>query len=461
MIVPICGANRRDKMTVAFIQLSDIHFGQEKGSEVIVHNDVKECLIEDAADLVKTHAGGSATGLIITGDIAYAGKREEYQCAGKWLDRLTEAIGCEKTAVQVVPGNHDIDHALISSGCNLMLDKIIADGETKLDAFLESELDREVLFDRFEAYRSFAEGYDCPLDRDGGLASDHNAELAPGRTLRFIGLNSALICSTNDLKGRLLLGARQHVLPRSTGVELVVLCHHPLHWLQDSEATRRYVRSRARVLVTGHEHTPALDVENIKKGSDLMMLAAGAAVPPKADAVYNYTYNLLIFDWDGDTDGLSVTILRRAWSREDTNFIADEVRPGEFETTVVLGCPNFRRGDEGGRSVPAPPTAQELENAEEGLLVDGQCVAERQGDEAMADPFPLLLLRFFRDLSPAQRLAVLVKLKALPDDWSDSLTHLIERRVVDGLANSSRLDDLEAAINEIQVQDGQMPGREP
>jgi hypothetical protein len=31
-------------------------------------------------------------------------------------------------------------------------------------------------------------------------------ELAPGRTLRFIGLNSALICSTTDEEGRLLLG---------------------------------------------------------------------------------------------------------------------------------------------------------------------------------------------------------------------------------------------------------------
>ncbi|MCH9052558.1 MAG: DegT/DnrJ/EryC1/StrS family aminotransferase [Proteobacteria bacterium] len=62
MIVPICGANRRDKMTVAFIQLSDIHFGQEKGSEVIVHNDVKECLIEDAAEALGSRYKGAHVG---------------------------------------------------------------------------------------------------------------------------------------------------------------------------------------------------------------------------------------------------------------------------------------------------------------------------------------------------------------------------------------------------------------
>ena len=448
-------------MPVTFVHLSDIHFGQEKGSEVIVHDDVKECLIEDAADLVKTHAGGHATGLIVTGDIAYAGKREEYQSAAEWLDRVTAAIGCAKTAVQVVPGNHDIDRDAISSGCKLMLDEIINDGKTKLDAFLEDELDREVLYGRFASYRPFAEGYDCSLDRGGGLASDRRLELAPGRMLRFIGFNSALICSAKDQEGRLLLGARQHVLPRTAGEELVVLCHHPLHWLQDSDEVRRFVHSRARVFVSGHEHIPSLQVENIKDGCDLMMLAAGAAVPPKADAAYNYTYNLLIFDWDADTDGLKVTIIPRAWSPEETHFDADEGRLGGHEATVVLGCPNFRRGERRARDEPVPAAAPALKKVEESSHIEDEPVDGRHGDEAMVEPFPFLLLRFFRDLSPAQRLTVLVKLKALPDEWRGSLTHAIERRVVDALAKAGRLAELEAAINKIQAQSDGKPGKEP
>jgi hypothetical protein len=95
-------------MPVTFVHLSDIHFGQEKGSKIIVHDDVKARLIEDAADLVKKHAGGRATGIIVTGDTAYAGKRDEYLDAAKWLDRLASAVDCPKTAVQVVPGNHSI-----------------------------------------------------------------------------------------------------------------------------------------------------------------------------------------------------------------------------------------------------------------------------------------------------------------------------------------------------------------
>lgn len=441
-------------MPISFIHLSDIHFGQEKGSEVIVHDDVKEHLIRDAARLVQTRTGGSATGVIVTGDIAYGGKLEEYDQAGEWLDRLTAAIGCPRTSVQVVPGNHDIDRDAISSGCQLMLDKILEKGTEKLDDFLSNELDREVLYSRFSGYRPFAEGYDCPLDGNGGLASDRPFVIAPYRTLRFIGLNSALICSAKDKKGLLILGARQHVLPRNDGEELVVLAHHPLDWLQDSADTLHYVRSRARVFISGHEHNPALRIENINEGRDLLTLAAGATVPPRVTEGYTYTYNLLIFDWDSDTDGLSVTVIPRAWSKEETDFIADDVRLGESEPTTVLGCPQFRRGknvetelnidlDHSVVNTEIPPIFSENQAAPseiEGSVKGG----------SMPDTFAILLLRFFRDLSPTQRNAVLWKLKVLPESFRTPLTHTIERKIVDSLAKSNRLAELEDAINEIQ-----------
>jgi predicted phosphodiesterase len=436
-------------MPVTFVHLSDIHFGQEKGAELYVHNDVKDRLIDDARTQVKIHSGGTANGVIVSGDIAYAGKAQEYKDAAAWLDRLTAAIGCKKTAVQVVPGNHDIDIEGISSGCTMMLDAIREHGEVKLHTFLESLLDRENLYNRFTAYRPFAEGYDCPLDRSGGIASDRSHELSPGRTLRVIGLNSALICAKKDTEGRLLLGARQHILPIKQGEELIVLCHHPLHWLQDSDEARKYVRNRARVFVSGHEHNPKLRIETIKPGCDLMTLEAGATVPPKAENGYTYTYNILIFDWDQQTDGLKVTIIPRAWSDKDKAFEADDHRLGGRQPTVVLGCPNFR-GDSEFEAEPISSGAESATSAptDAGAGNEGSAAVGGQ----LSNDFPLLLLRFFRDLTPGQRLTILVRLKMLPDEWSDPLTHAMERRVVDRLATSGRLGELEAALNEIQRQ---------
>jgi predicted MPP superfamily phosphohydrolase len=340
-------------MPVAYVHLSDIHFGQERGSERITHDDVKKELIDDAARQVAEHFGASATGIIVTGDTAYGGTADEYKEAAAWLDLLTKAVGCSPTAVQVVPGNHDIDRDGISHACRLMLDKIVAEGEQQLDLFLKNKQDTELLYAKFAAYRPFAEGYDCALDHSGGRASDRKVELAPGRILRFIGLNSALICSFKDEKGKLLLGAAQRVLPRTAGEELVVLCHHPLNWLHSAEA-RRYVKSRARVFVSGHEHNPSLKIDKIEGGCDLMLLAAGATVPPKAEGPFTYTYNLLLFDWDADGDARRSAILVR---RQDG--IRGRYRPprrrqsNQFARQSQLSAGSAASG--GLRRGPAPP----------------------------------------------------------------------------------------------------------
>src|SRR4051812_16605556 len=102
-------------MAAIYIHLSDIHFGQEKGGDIVVNDDVKRQLLLDARKFVAGLEGGSADGIIISGDIAYGGKSKEYENAGQWLDQLTTAVGCQITDVQVVPGNHDIDRDKITT----------------------------------------------------------------------------------------------------------------------------------------------------------------------------------------------------------------------------------------------------------------------------------------------------------------------------------------------------------
>jgi hypothetical protein len=84
-------------------------------------------------------------------------------------------------------------------------------------------------------------------------------------------LNSALICAHKDDKGKLILGKRQQILPVEDGEEIVVLVHHPLGWFQDSAKARQYLRSRARVFISGHEHFPNLEIDHVEDGCDLMI----------------------------------------------------------------------------------------------------------------------------------------------------------------------------------------------
>lgn len=447
-------------MSVTYVHLSDIHFGQEKGADVVINNDAKERLIEDAAEQVKRHAGGAAKGLIVTGDIAFAGKPNEYADAAKWLDRLAGAVGCPPTAVKLVPGNHDIDRDRLSSGCTYLIDEILSGGEARLDAFLANEDDCKTLYNRFAGYEPFALGYDCPLHPSGGIASDSREELAPGRFIRFFGLNSALICSKRkDEEGKLILGAAQRVLPSDPGVELVVLCHHPLHCLQDSVDARKYVRNRARVFISGHEHNPSLQIETVEDGCDLLMLASGATVPPKVENGYTYTYNLLTFDWCSKEDKLSVEVVPRAWNDDKKRFEADDVRLAGHKPRNMLASPNFRRGPPPAVGMQAVPEAQPLPNPlhsdpERGRILPADHVMAPEEPatpqntlvDAMSDAFQLVLLKFFRDLTAAQRLKVLIDLNALPDDWNEELTLMMERNLIEDLVKDGRLDALDSSI---------------
>ena len=80
-------------MSAVFVHVSDIHFGQEKDDRVQIHGDVKQQLILDAKDIVSKIAGGTAHGILVTGDIAQTGVKAEYDEAAKWLDELAASIG--------------------------------------------------------------------------------------------------------------------------------------------------------------------------------------------------------------------------------------------------------------------------------------------------------------------------------------------------------------------------------
>jgi len=91
-----------------FIHFSDIHFGQERGELVYIHDDVREQLLNDAQSAREAFPDQKIDGVIVTGDLAYSGNLAEYSAAGVFLDHLTERVGCGRTAVRVISGNHDI-----------------------------------------------------------------------------------------------------------------------------------------------------------------------------------------------------------------------------------------------------------------------------------------------------------------------------------------------------------------
>ncbi len=433
-------------MTAVFVHLSDIHFGQEKrGGKLTVNEDVRDQLMLDAANIVAGLPNKTASGIIVTGDIAYAGKRHEYDVAGKWLDELARRVGCTAADIQMVPGNHDIDRDTIKGITERMLNAIHEEGEETLDSFLSEEVDREILYLRFAEYRRFADAYQCPLDCTGKSNAERRVELAEGRAIRFVRLNSALICTKGrDERGHLLLGARQRVMKAEPGEELVVLTHHPLSWYADSVETVKFLRGRARIFISGHEHLAAVDIQNVEQGCDLMMLASGATTPDEIGGTHTYSYNIVEFDWDEPKDALAVTLHPRTWNDDLKRFEADIVRLGGRDSRTVLGAPNFRLG-------PKPPEQQFFKtfvdtaqaHVEIILPTEEGVIANIQVDES---EYQNLHLRFFRDLDEGDRLHILIGLNAVPDVIRGGFNHETESRLLRNVVRANRISELRDKI---------------
>lgn len=461
-------------MKAIFVHVSDIHFGQEKdGGSSASNADAKRCLIEDARIEVEK-LGGKAAGVIVTGDIAYSAQVDQYAAAGQWLAELTDAIRCKRTDVQMVPGNHDIDRNVINNTLETVLFAFHAGGEYWLDRHLDHTDDCKTLYERFDAYKGFALDYRCDLDLNGGISKSATLNLASGRAIRFVRLNSAITCSKNDDKGKLILGARQRVLPEEDGVEIVVLSHHPLTWFQDSGKAQGFLRGRARVFISGHEHFPNLDVVKVEEGRDLMMLAAGATAPDKIGAAFTYKYNILAFEWDEAQDALAVTINPRIWDDGMARFKRDDEFMEGHDERQVLASPNFKKAPNGADAAmniiaelieepSAPYPDADGDGAQEGVESGPASTRtdedheERKEiepvepvDPVVAEPEPTqdirdLQIRFFQALDDAERRAAFVTFGIIRN-VEGRIDHAMERRLFRRAVRQGRADEIEQMI---------------
>ena len=74
-------------------------------------------LIQDARD--RTQTLGAVDAILVGGDIAFRGAPEEYAAALDWLKELSDQCGCPLERVFVIPGNHDVDRAVITGSASV------------------------------------------------------------------------------------------------------------------------------------------------------------------------------------------------------------------------------------------------------------------------------------------------------------------------------------------------------
>ena len=170
ILLPCQGQNGNPGLIVRlmFVHLSDIHFTKFSGDHYDLDGELREALEHDAVDLTKK-LNRPTTGVLVTGDIAFSGKAEEYRMARDWLERLCGLLDVPKANVWLTPGNHDVDRRVVGQSQSLKgLHEKIRDADERsvaqvLQTFYRNGVDALCLFSPFAAYNDFAELFGCDI----------------------------------------------------------------------------------------------------------------------------------------------------------------------------------------------------------------------------------------------------------------------------------------------------------
>jgi hypothetical protein len=428
-------------MTHRFIHLSDIHFGQERQGTLPKHEAVRKALLKDAKQLAEQR--GAPSRVLVTGDVAFSGKSEQFETAAQWLDELTKACGCKETDVSTIPGNHDCDRNAISAQAKIVYATLRAGSPQAAQAQLHDiSKDGESaspFLPKLHAYRKFASAYGCDFTSSEKPFWMRSVDLPRGIQLKLLGLTSVQVSNDEDARGKMLLGNEQYIFDEEDNVISVILLHHPLDWYIDKDEASNYLCNRARVIMVGHEHSLNIHkTTDQMSGREWLVIYSGAANPQEQEL--KFTYNWLEFRCEekNDVTYLVIEIFPRAWVPERVCFEADRNRivGGTESTRIEIACPNVRM------SAADEQIAEEMASAvswsvPESAAQPAEAELAGEGGGAMGKDsadYDRLRYLFWRYLDWRQRLKVLVDVDALPETADQPLPQTLERVALESAA---------------------------
>ncbi len=326
---------------VTWLHISDLHF-----RDINEYNNsiIREAFKQDIQSFCQEN-DLSVDIIFVTGDIAFAGKSNEYTLATSFFNELLELTNISKEQLFIIPGNHDVDRQAISvlaSNAAALLDN-----RNATNAFLASPIDCNYLSQRLYNYVNFWDSF------FGNTKKASNIVTAPhyysqtinisGKSVAILGLNSAWLCAGKDDGHNLLIGEKQirDILSKHQDAELTIaLMHHPFDWLKefDEQDSQTLLNRACEFVLRGHLHKSRLEF-TISPDANVMHIAAGALCETRERP---NAYNIVKYDFEMGTG----TIYLRRYSDESGGFFSKDTLTyhnapdGEYKFRIKSSLPD-------------------------------------------------------------------------------------------------------------------------
>jgi len=267
---------------ITWLHISDLHLSNHdlRPSQAFDSDIVLQKLLED----IEAYAQSKSLQpnfIIVSGDIAFSSKPEEYNLARGFFDRLLEITHLSKDRLFIVPGNHDVDRKLITPGASLIANGI--NSRESINEILANDADRALILQRFANYKQFIEEY----MGNEILSFDNNkyyyvkpVNNVSGYNISILGLNSALLAGSDNDQSHLIVGdmqVRKAISEAGDANIRLAVMHHPIDWLQkfDQSNIKSLLHKNCEFVLQGHLHESSLE-QVVAPGRFSTIIAAGA-----------------------------------------------------------------------------------------------------------------------------------------------------------------------------------------
>lgn len=318
---------------ITWLQISDIHMRpRDEWSQDVVLRAMTKSIDQARSE------GRSLDFALVTGDLAFSGKPNEYELVKAFLTAISDASGVPREKFFCVPGNHDVDRGkqtLCFVGARQRLTSANA-----VDSILAPDDNLRTLLERQRAYRNFQACFfagQARMPTADGLAYIASLKI-DDVVVAIVGLDSAWLSDGGESdRGNLLIGERQllcaiDAMNNCKPHVVIAMAHHPLHLLRefDRVAAQNHISNNCDFFHCGHLHQP----EARGGGFDAtacLNISAGASFETRET---RNTYSVVQLNLDKGTRTLTTV----QYDKGGAGFVyhKDEVFP--FELSPAANC---------------------------------------------------------------------------------------------------------------------------
>ena len=321
------------------LHLSDLHIRddeEERFDRNVVLDPLLKRLRKDRKDGIHPEL------VIVTGDIAFSGRENEYVLAEGFFKDLLKTLDLPVEKLFIVPGNHDVNRKKYRPSEIIRFENL-----RQLNAELGDPEYRADLLKGMADYFRFA-GSVCrhiaPIEGDlVPFVSRYSSDC--GRSLEIIGLNSAWMCRKSPDEREIAIGEYQVKKALETLKDVdppdfrLFVCHHPLQWLRPDDRQRIRTHFNGAMILCGHLHDAAGGLYQEHQGRLYQFQAGAAYIGSQSNWRNRFQY--LAFDWTAGKIELvfrSFSKDRGIWTR-DGETGDDGVATYDLQKPEDAACP--------------------------------------------------------------------------------------------------------------------------